>query len=198
MPDALATAATNTDPNSCVFVQTGRLCKPWKLSRDGYTFMAVCESGVLNGKYNGLPVSDGFIVKVYDDGFGLPTVGLGHKVIPSDNLRMGDIITVERARKFFEVNLRETEAAINRDVMVALYQHEYDALVSTLFTSGTYPKKGDLWYPASRSQHLADFLNHGEYDRMRDVIRTFVARRVPWRRRLEARLFESGNYDARH
>lgn len=33
---------------------------------------------------------------------------------------------------------------------------------------------------------------------MRDVIRAFVATRVPNRRRLEVRLFESGNYDASH
>lgn len=33
---------------------------------------------------------------------------------------------------------------------------------------------------------------------MRDVIRVFFATRVPNRRRLEARLSESGNYHASH
>ena len=198
MSDALATATTNTDPNSCVVVQSGRLCKPWKLSPQGYTFMAVLESGVTNGTYQGKPVVDGFIVKVYDDGYGIPTVGFGHKVLPADNLRIGDVISVEPARGFFEVNLRPIEAAINRDVRVPLYQYEYDALVSVLFNTGPYPRNGDPWHPESRSNHLADFLNHGEYNRMRDVIRSFVSQRVPWRRRLEANLFETGIYDARH
>jgi lysozyme len=102
MPDALGTAVTNTDPNSCVTVQSGRLCKPWHLSQDGCTFMAVLESGVVNGiNFLGLPVVDRFIVKVYDDGFGIPTVGLGHRVLPQDHLRLGDVISVQRARDFF-------------------------------------------------------------------------------------------------
>ncbi|QBQ99055.1 lysozyme [Paraburkholderia pallida] len=197
MPDALAVAVTNTNPNSCVYVQTGRLCKPWKLSRDGYTFMAVLESGVVNGIFQGKQVVDGFIVKVYDDGYGIPTVGLGHKVLPQDNLRIGDVVPVQRCRDFFAVNLRPVEDVINREVRVALYQHEYDALVSILFNSGPNHRPHDPW-PTSRSSYLAGFLNRGEYERMRDVILEFVAQRIPWRRRLEARLFESGNYDARH
>ncbi|WP_322043980.1 lysozyme [Paraburkholderia sp. J67] len=197
MPDALATSVTNTDPNSCVFAQTGRLCKPWKLSNQGYSFMAVCESGILNGTFQGKPVVDGFILKVYDDGYGNPTVGLGHKVLPQDHLRMGDVVSVERCREFFAVNIRQAETAINRDVRVALYQYEYDALVSTLYTTGPSHHDGDPW-PESRSGHLAGYLNAGEYDRMRDVIRAFIATRIPWRRRLEARLFETGNYDAHH
>jgi len=199
MPDALGTAITNTNSNSCVIVRTDRLCKPWRLSNNGYTFMAVWESGVVNGiNHKGLPVVDGFIVKVYDDGYHIPTVGLGHKVLPQDNLRPGDVISVQRARNFFEVNLRPVERIINNDVSVPLYQHEYDALVSILFNSGPYKHEGDPWYPETRSHHLASFLNRGEFNRMRDVIRGFVASRVPNRRRVEARLFESGNYDASH
>jgi lysozyme len=199
MPDALGTAVTNTDPNSCVTVRSGRLCKPWHLSQNGYTFIAVLESGVINGtNFMGLPVVDGFIVKVYDDGYGIPTVGLGHKILPHDNLHLGDDISVQRARNFFSVNLRPIEAAINRDVKVPLYQYEYDALVSVLFNTGPGHREGDPWYPETRSHHLASFPNRGEYNRMRDVIRTFVANRVPKRRQIEARLFDSGNYDASH
>jgi len=46
--------------------------------------------------------------------------------------------------------------------------------------------------------NLADFLNHGEYDRMRDVIRGFIANIVAGRRQREARLFDTGLYDATH
>ncbi|WP_322045668.1 lysozyme [Paraburkholderia sp. J67] len=205
MPDALATSVTNTDPNSCVFAQTGRLCKPWTLSPQGITFMAILESGVLNGTYHqvihghktNLPVSEGFILQVYDDGTGIPTVGLGHQVLPQDHLHIGDVISLNRAKELFRVNRDATEKAINHDVHVALYQYEYDALVSVLFNSGIYHKPHDPW-PSTRSQYLANFLNHGEYDRMRDVIRSFVAHIVAGRRRREARLFETGVYDATH
>jgi len=199
MSAPLATVVTNTNPNSCVTACTQRLGKPWHLSQNGYQFIAVLESGIVNGtNYLGLPVVDGFIVKVYDDGFGIPTVGLGHRVLPQDNLHLGDIITVQRARDFFSVNIRPVEAAVNRDVNVPLYQYEYDALVSVLFNSGTGRREGDLWYPETRSHYLASFPNRGEYSRMRDVIRQFVAHRVPKRRQLEARLFDAGNYDASH
>lgn len=198
MTQPLATVVTNTGPDSSAFVATDRLGKPWRLSRNGYTFMAVLESGIANGTWNRKRVVDGFIVEVYDDGYGVPTVGFGHKVIPSDNLRIRDVISVERAREFFRDNLRPIEHAINHEVRVPLYQYEYDALVSVLFNSGPFERRSDDWFPDSRSKHLASFLNRGEYEKMGDVIRTFVATRVPWRRRLEARLFESGNYDARH
>lgn len=197
MTQPLATVVTNIDPNSCVTVHCDRIGKPWHLSTQGSTFIAVLESGILNGTFQGKPVVDGFIVKVYDDGFGIPTVGLGHRVVTEDHLGLGDVISVERAINFFKVNLRPIEAAIHRDVRVPLYQHEYDALVSVLFNSGTGRRDGDPW-PGNRSQYLASYLNQGEYDRMRDVIRTFVAHRVPRRRRTEANLFETGNYDASH
>jgi lysozyme len=80
---------------------------------------------------------------------------------------------------------------------VPLYQYEYDALVSVLFNTGPGHRLNDPW-PGTRSQYLADFLNHGEYDRMGDVIRGFIANIVAGRRRREARLFETGVYDATH
>ncbi|SMG21012.1 lysozyme [Paraburkholderia susongensis] len=110
MPDALATAVTNTNPNSCIEASCDRYGKPWKLSDDGIRFMAVCESGVLNGTYMGMPVVDGMILKVYVDNKGYPTVAFGHKVLPSDHLHVGDTISVERARElkknFQNVSLR--------------------------------------------------------------------------------------------
>ncbi|NVI07453.1 lysozyme [Paraburkholderia youngii] len=197
MQDALGSAITNTDPNSCVTLQSDRFCKPWRLSTDGYTFMAVLESGMVNGTYRGKRVADGFIVQVYDDGFGIPTVGFGHKVLPQDNLRIGDVISVERARSFFDVNLLPVEEAINRELKVPLYQYEYDALVSVLFNSGPNHKPHDPW-PGTCTQYLASFLNKGAYAKMPSVIRKFIDQRVPWRRRLEAKLFETGIYDAQH
>jgi lysozyme len=205
MPDPLADAVTNTNPNSCVTAQTDRLCKPWQLSPQGITFMAVLESGITNGTYRhrvhghttNLTVVEGFITQVYDDGTGLPTVGLGHLVVPQDHLYLGDVITLDRAKEFFRHNREPVESAINRDVHVPLYQYEYDALVSVLFNTGSGRRRTDPW-PSTRSQYLADFLNRGEYGRMGDVIRGFIATVVGGRRQREARLFNTGVYDASH
>lgn len=197
MSEPLGSATTNTDQNSCVNLQSGRICKPWRVSDAGLAFMAEWESGKLNGTYRGLPVVDGFILKVYDDGYGIPTVALGHKVLPEDNLRVGDIITIERARGFLKKNLIDTERAINKDVMVPLHQYEYDALVSIIWNTGPYHKKHDPW-PDTRSHHLAHQLNMGNYDEMSSEIAHFLAERVPSRRKSEANLFSSGVYDARH
>lgn len=188
MPDALGSATTNTDPNSCVNLQSGRLCKPWSISDDGIKFIAVCESGVLNGTYKGMPVQDGLILQVYLDSKGNPTVGLGHLVVPSDHLKVGDKITVERARELSKKNFSEAESAVNRRIHVPLNQHEYDALVSIAFNAG----------PAGGIAHLVDKVNTGEYSKLPAYIRPYRANGIEWRRNLEARLFETGNYDATH
>lgn len=196
MPDALATAVTNTDDGSCVDAYCTRVGKPWTLSDEGYRFIAVLESGILNGKYKGIPVVDGFFLQVYDDGYGIPTVGLGHKVIPEDNLKIGDLITVERAKGFLAVNLSPVEVAINDGVKVALHQYEYDALVSVLFNSGIYRRKSDSW-PGTRSEYLSDNVNN-DYKKIPKIIEGFIEHRVPGRRRTEAKLFENGDYVATH
>lgn len=44
---------------------------------------------------------EGFSLRVYNDSLGNPTVGWGHLVLPQDNLRLGDYITLEKAKEFF-------------------------------------------------------------------------------------------------
>lgn len=188
MPDAIANSITNTTPNSCVFAQCDRIGKPWKLSDDGISFMAVCESGVLNGTYMGMPVVDGMILKVYVDSKGYPTVGFGHKIVPSDHLRVGQTISIERARELSKKNKVECESAVNRRIMVPLHQYEYDALVSIAFNAGI----------GQGIAELVKRVNSGEYGTLPDYIRAYRSSGIEWRRSLEARLFATGNYDARH
>lgn len=188
MNDPIHECVTNTDPNSNIYVDIARHGKPWKISDDGIKFIAVCESGVLNGTYMGLTVVDGMILEVYKDSKGNPTVGLGHLVVSSDNLKVGDKITVERAREFAKKNLEESESSINRRVNVPLYQYEYDALVSIAINAG----------PGEGVANLVDKVNAGDYSALPVYIRKYRANGVGWRRNLEARLFETGNYDATH
>jgi GH24 family phage-related lysozyme (muramidase) len=39
---------------------------------------------------------------VYLDSEGIPTVGIGHKVLPSDHLKVGDVILPDRVESFFQ------------------------------------------------------------------------------------------------
>lgn len=198
MPDALGTAVTNTVPNSCVVVHSDRLCKPWVASSQISTFLAVWESGRLNGitrifhsdrSHIDVPVSEGFILVVYPDDRGNPTVGCGHLVLPEDNLHLGQTVSVQRAREFLKKDLRRTERAINAKVHVPLFQYEYDALVSISFNAG--------------AGHAADELTHrvnqGDYRNIPNYIKGFrCSSSLHQRRETEARVFSEGVYDASH
>jgi lysozyme len=198
MAQPLATAITNTNPNSCVQVQTDRLCKPWAASNEILSFIAEWESGRMNGmtriffqdhSHIDAPVSEGFIVLVYADSAGNPTVGCGHLVLPGDHLQVGQTITVERAREFLKKDLRRMEGALNAKIHVPLFQREYDALVSVIFNSG----------PGQAADELAVIVNQGDYENVPDSIKDFrCGTRLRPRRRSEARIFAEGVYDATH
>lgn len=175
-----------------------RLASPWKISDAGVQFLAVLESGVANGKnWHGNNVIDGMILKVYDDGFGIPTVGMGHKVTPADGLKLGDSITIEQARTMTRNDLADSENAINQLVSVPLHQHEYDALVSILFNTGIYRGPHDA-SSLRRSERVANMLNQGDYDSAAVSLGSFFVDRIPARRKAEVQLFKSGVYDAGH
>lgn len=53
-----------------------------------------------------LIVREGLRRKVYKDSRGFPTVGIGHLVTPSDNLKLGDVITNEQINEFFERDIQ--------------------------------------------------------------------------------------------
>ncbi|MEX3810083.1 lysozyme [Paraburkholderia sp. BR13439] len=191
MPDALGTAVTNTNPNSCVAVQSGRLCKPWHVSPEGLSFTPVWESGVLNGIYQGHQVTEGFILKAYLDNVGIPTVGCGHRIIAADHIEVGQVISLERAREFRRRNVAEVERRLNSGIHVPLFQYEYDALVSIVYNSG----------PGRGADVIIGKINTGNYRGMHEFILTYRIgdnRGVRNRRFAEARLFSSGVYDASH
>jgi lysozyme len=53
---------------------------------------------------------EGTRLQVYADSRGLPTVGVGHRVTPADQLRLGDWITPERCARLFDADLDRTIA----------------------------------------------------------------------------------------
>jgi GH24 family phage-related lysozyme (muramidase) len=192
MSEPLATALTNTDPNSSVTAYTERLGKPWKVSDDGLSFTAVWESGLLNGvNFQGHHVTEGFILKAYRDNVGIPTVGCGHRIVPADNIQVGQTISLERAREFKKRDVERMERRLNSDVCVPLFQFEYDALVSITYNCGA----------GSGADGIIQKVNTGHYEAMFDFICTYRVGNnpgLPPRRYSEARLFASGVYDASH
>lgn len=184
----LAVPQTNPTPESVHGAASERKARDWTLSDEGIRFIATLESGVINGSYKGMPVTDGMILQVYNDSKGNPTVGLGHLVVPSDHLTVGETISVQRARDLAKHDLSVSESALNRRIRVPLKQNEYDALVSIAFNAGS----------GTGIARLVDRVNEGDYAALPNYIQSYRSRGIEWRRGLESRLFEAGNYDGQH
>lgn len=180
---------TNTIAGSLSSGSTDRLAKPWKVSEKLLRFIGVWENGVENGKnFAKQTVTNGFILIVYNDSQKLPTVGCGHLVTAADKLKLGDTITIEKAKELLKSDLKIAEKAVNEKVKVPLYQNEYDALVSITFNTG---RSGAL--------KLIDKVNEGNYKSIPKEIEKYrTGGGNKGRRASEASLFESRNYDATH
>src|SRR5678815_5849580 len=79
---------------------------------------------------------EGIRLKVYHDVAGIATVGVGHKVVPQDNLHTGDTITQAQSDIFFHADIAEVESVINTLVQARLTQNQFDALASFVFNVG--------------------------------------------------------------
>ncbi len=55
-----------------------------------------------------LRLDEGVRLRVYKDSVGLPTVGVGHLVLPVDRLSLGDVITQARCEVLFSSDLART------------------------------------------------------------------------------------------
>ncbi|MFM0420277.1 lysozyme [Paraburkholderia aromaticivorans] len=187
MPDALGTAITNTNPDSCVIVRTDRLCKPWRISQAGISFIEAWEA---------------FRPHLYDnDGGGRggnTTIGFGHLV------HMGPIsgasseapflsgISLERAHQLMHQDLIDPERIVNQRINVPLFQYEYDALVDFVYNL------------RSHNEGLLHLVNTGHYDQVPAKFLEYSwagdvqPRGILRRRRAEGNMFKDGNYDASH
>jgi GH24 family phage-related lysozyme (muramidase) len=80
---------------------------------------------------------EGVRYDVYRDVAGYPTVGVGHRVLPEDNLRVGDMISHRDAMSFLEQDISKAEEAVRNLVGdLAVSQNEFDALVDLVFNVG--------------------------------------------------------------
>ncbi|MFI8415488.1 lysozyme [Serratia sp. NPDC078593] len=75
---------------------------------------------------------EGLRLHAYQCSANVWTIGYGH----TQGVRPGDIIIQEEADKFLQLDIVESEHAVNQRVSVPLTQNQFDALVSFVFNVG--------------------------------------------------------------
>lgn len=82
---------------------------------------------------------EGYRNGVYKDSRGILTVGIGHKVLPGDNLKMGDVISDARVQELFQQDCSKAfEAALSQAKQLDKYNEIMIArLTSVNFQLGT-------------------------------------------------------------
>ena len=121
---------------------------------------------------------EGYKLGVYEDSGGLLTVGVGHLILPEDNLKMNHRITMERCNEFLANDLKIAIKEINDAVVVPLTENQFIALVSFVFNVGrrAFRKSSVIRYINTNQfnlalYHLKEFkyvkgkINHGLLNR---------------------------------
>ena len=138
---------------------------------------------------------EGVRYTVYRDVAGYPTVGVGHLVQRTDNLRVGDRISDERVLEFLERDLRTAEQGVRALVGdLPLYQHEFDALLDLVYNVGI----GNV--SESESPRLNEAIAERDYDAIAAELdyrhaNGKVARGLEFRSERRANIFMDASYD---
>lgn len=137
---------------------------------------------------------EGVRYDVYRDVAGYPTVGVGHLVLPEDDLRLGDTISHERAMQLLEQDLEKAERGV-RDLIgdLPVNQHEFDALVDLVFNVG----EGTV--SERKSPRLNAAIEARDYDRIAEELHyttagNTVAKGLVYRSERRAQIFMSADY----
>lgn len=102
---------------------------------------------------------EGVVLHVYKDVVGIPTIGVGHVLLPGESFPNG--ITKEQALAILAKDVAKCERAIVQYVTVEINQNQFNALASFTFNCGT----GAL----QRSTVLRK-LNGGDYQGAADAL----------------------------
>lgn len=79
---------------------------------------------------------EGLSLSVYHDIAGFLTVGYGHKILPSDDLRWGDQISQQQADDFLTKDLDIASSQLVSVLKVELTDNQFSALVSFVYNLG--------------------------------------------------------------
>ena len=138
---------------------------------------------------------EGVRYTVYRDVAGYPTVGVGHLVLPQDNLRVGDRISDEQVLKFLDQDLKKAEEGVQQLVGdLPIYQHEFDALVDLVYNVGI----GNV--SKSKSPRLNAAIESGDYEGIAAELDYThaagkVARGLEFRSERRAQIFMEASYE---
>jgi lysozyme len=77
---------------------------------------------------------EGKVNHVYDDGFGYPTIGIGHLIKPGESFPK--TLTDEEVYALFKKDLVPFEKTVRNAVKVVVTQQQFDALISLTFNIG--------------------------------------------------------------
>jgi lysozyme len=82
-----------------------------------------------------LKKSEGFRNQIYRDVAGIPTIGYGHRVLPSESFPKG--VDEAQASQLLSQDVHIAEQAVLKLVKVAITQGQFDALVDFVYNLGT-------------------------------------------------------------
>ncbi|WP_330662840.1 lysozyme [Erythrobacter sp.] len=143
---------------------------------------------------NAMVEEEGVRYDVYRDVAGYPTVGVGHLVLPEDNLRLGDVITHDRAIQLLEQDLAKAEKGVRKLVGdLPINQNEFDALVDLVFNVG----EGTV--SAENSPRLNAAIEAHDYEKIGEELdythaANKVARGLIYRSERRAQIFLAADY----
>ncbi len=88
---------------------------------------------------------EGLFLHTYNDGVGVPTIGYGHtSAAGPPQVHYGMVITEAQADQYLAADLASVEADVNRLVVVAINQNQFDALISFHFNTGALGRSNVL------------------------------------------------------
>lgn len=74
--------------------------------------------------------------KVYKDSAGIDTIGIGHKILPTEKKLLSVTLTPKEIEDIFFLDVIKAEEAINSSIDVALNPNQQAALISFVFNVG--------------------------------------------------------------
>jgi len=154
----------------------------------------VSEISVSDELLEAMVEEEGVRYDVYRDVAGYPTVGVGHLVLPEDNLRLGNTISHERAMQLLEQDLKKAEKGVRKLVGdLPVNQNEFDALVDLVFNVG----EGTV--SERKSPNLNKAIEAGDYDGIAEELeyttaKNRVAKGLIYRSERRTKIFMSADY----
>ncbi len=134
-----------------------------------------------------LTLLEGFKNKMYRDSKGLPTIGVGHLILPTEKHLLTKTLSTPEIKTLLNTDLDRFEKIVKDSIKVPINAHQKDALVAIAFNIG---KEG------FRTSSLVKKINAKAPPS--EIIKGFSAWSKPAvlkeRRAKEARLFLTGNY----